>query len=277
MPLFILKGSINYMEVLNSNKLVAIKKDKSIQFLMILIAGSLTLLSFALLSNNKKHKSANTIEKGFAVVELFTSEGCSSCPAADAAIAELLSKQIKDVFILSYHVDYWNRLGWKDEFSQHQFSERQQQYARHLSLEGVYTPQVVVNGTTEFVGSNEAALNNAINNGTINGTQTNLKITAERKNNTAIVSYNITGNETVLLNTAVVLPEAESKVKRGENGGKTLHHVNIVSSLKVAELKGTGELTVAIPKQLTGKPIKIIAYTQAKQSLKVLGADEVKL
>jgi hypothetical protein len=100
-----------------------------------------------------------------------------------------LAKDIDAVYILSYHVDYWNRLGWKDEFSDSKFSERQQQYARHLSLEGVYTPQVVVNGTTEFVGSNEAALNNAITMGTNSGTQSNLKFSAERKSNTAIVSY----------------------------------------------------------------------------------------
>ncbi len=74
-----------------------------------------------MVNNNKELHSFKTEEKGFAVVELFTSEGCSSCPAADAAIAQLLSKQIKDVYILSYHVDYWNRLGWKDEFSKSLF------------------------------------------------------------------------------------------------------------------------------------------------------------
>jgi hypothetical protein len=248
----------------------------SIKGLMVLVAASTISLSFVLL-NSKKQKRIETAKEGFAVVELFTSEGCSSCPSADAVIAKLLAKNIDAVYILSYHVDYWNRLGWKDEFSDSKFSERQQQYARHLSLKGVYTPQVVVNGTTEFVGSNEAALNNAISMGTNNGTKSNLKFSAARKSNIAIVSYNITGKETVLLNTAVVLPEAETKVKRGENGGKTLHHVNIVSNLKVAEVKGSGELSIEIPAQLIGKPIKIIAYTQSKQSLKVLGADEVSM
>ena len=242
--------------------------------LLVLVTALITLLSFVLL-NSKEH--VQTVKEGFAVVELFTSEGCSSCPAADDAVAKLLAKNIKNVFILSYHVDYWNRLGWKDEFSDHKFSERQQQYSRSLSLEGVYTPQVVVNGTAQFVGSNEGALNNAVKNGISNGTRSNLTISAERKRNTAIIMYNIKGNETVLLNTAVVLPAADTKVKRGENGGRTLHHVNIVTSLNVVELKGTGELTVEIPGQLTDKPIKIIAYTQAKATLEVLGADEVIL
>ncbi len=216
--------------------------------------------------------------KGFAVVELFTSEGCSSCPAADAAIARLLSKQIKDVYILSYHVDYWDRLGWKDEFSQQKFSARQQEYSRHLSLDGVYTPQVIVNGTAQFVGSNESALGNAVNNSINKGSSSNIQITAKKTNNTVDVSYNITGsNEPMLLNAAIVLPEADTKVKRGENGGRMLHHVNIVSNLKVSEVKGSGELIIEIPGQLTGKPVKIIAYTQAKQSFKVLGADAVDL
>ena len=247
------------------------------KIVLLLTAASIALLSFAFIRSNRKPKQILASEKGFAVVELFTSEGCSSCPAADAAVAKLLSKNIKDVYILSYHVDYWNRLGWKDEFSDHQYSERQQQYARQLSLEGVYTPQVVVNGTTEFVGSNESALSNAIANNTKNQTVSNLNITAEKKNNAVLIKYSITGNETQLLNAAVVLPEADTKVKSGENGGKTLHHVNIVSTLKVTEVKGSGEITIEIPAQLTGKPIKIIAYTQSKQSLKVLGADEVAL
>jgi hypothetical protein len=253
------------------------KKFFGLKTVLLLAAALLTLLSFALINKQKKIGQMIAGEKGFAVVELFTSEGCSSCPAADAAIARLLAKNVKDVYVLSYHVDYWNRLGWKDEFSDHQYSERQQQYARQLSLEGVYTPQVVVNGSTEFVGSNESALSNAIANSTNNETASNLHITAEKKNNIVLVKYNITGSETQLLNATVLLPEADTKVKRGENGGKTLHHVNIVSNLKVTEVKGSGEISIEIPSQLMGKPIKIIAYTQARQSLKVLGADEVHL
>src|SRR5258708_21433844 len=83
--------------------------------------------------------------KGFERVELFTSEGCSSCPSADETVARLLSKNIDNVYILAYHVDYWNRLGWKDPFSKSQYSERQNQYASRFNLNSVYTPQVIVN------------------------------------------------------------------------------------------------------------------------------------
>lgn len=253
------------------------KKINISGLIIILIAGSITLLSFVFTSANKIHPTAKAKAKGFAVVELFTSEGCSSCPAADAAVARLLRKNIANTYILSFHVDYWNRLGWKDEFSQQAYSARQQQYARYLSLEGVYTPQVVVNGTAQFVGSNESSLNNAVSNGLNNGTASNVNITAVRQNNSLVINYNLTGNEALVLNTAIVLPEATTQVKRGENGGRTLQHVNIVKDLKVTDAKQSGELTMNIPRELMNKPFKVIAYTQSKQTFKVIGADEVDL
>lgn len=251
-------------------------KLKSILILITTVTASVILWSFVSSYKTERSKSV-AVNKGFTVIELFTSEGCSSCPPADAAVAELLSKQFKDVYILSYHVDYWDRLGWKDAFSQATFSNRQREYAQKLSLEGVYTPQIVVNGTTQFVGSNKTELSSAVNNSRNNGTLSNLKITAVRKDNRAIVDYNITGKQTMLLNVAVVLPDAYTKVKRGENVGKTLHHVNIVSSLKVTEVNGTGQMSIEIDAAQIGKPLKIIAYTQDKQTLKVSGADEATL
>src|ERR1700755_2161390 len=100
---------------------------------------------------------------GVAVGELFTSEGCSSCPPADALVAAV-QKEEKDqpVYILAFHVDYWDRLGWKDAFSSADYTARQKQYAQWLKLPQYYTPQAVINGTTECVGSEEANLRNAI-------------------------------------------------------------------------------------------------------------------
>src|ERR1700761_5494846 len=101
--------------------------------------------------------------KGFAVVELFTSEGCSSCPEADELIARVQQRD-RDlpVYVLAYHVDYWDRLGWKDAFSDAAYTDRQKRYASWLKVTSIYTPQVVVNGQTEFVGSESIALTNAI-------------------------------------------------------------------------------------------------------------------
>ena len=94
------------------------------------------------------------------LVELFTSEGCSSCPPADALLAELASRP--DVLALSFHVDYWDRLGWKDPFSSREASQRQNRYAALLDLATVYTPQIVVDGGWQAVGSDRADVEHAL-------------------------------------------------------------------------------------------------------------------
>jgi len=95
------------------------------------------------------------------VLELFTSEGCSSCPPADALLSKLGSSN-KSVIPLAYHVDYWNRLGWSDPFSSHEWSERQSAYARALNLSGDYTPQMVIGGGWQCVGSDGRSIARAI-------------------------------------------------------------------------------------------------------------------
>ncbi len=243
--------------------------------IIVLLAVSLTMASNGSKNKTKTRQPINDNKKGFAVVELFTSEGCSSCPPADKAMAELLEKNNPGIFILSYHVDYWNRLGWKDEFSKHVYSERQQQYARYLSLESIYTPQVIVNGTTQFVGSNKSQLNAVINTSLQNEQQADFKLTAQKKNNVIIITYNIEGNDAVILNTALVQPHASTQVNAGENGGRTLNHVNIVRELKVTEAKGAGELTIEIPKEILNTSFQLIGYTHSKKNYKVLGAQQV--
>ena len=111
------------------------KEFLSLAIIILVITSCFSFDSKKITEKNKREE-----DKGFTVIELFTSEGCSSCPSADELVNKIRSENKKDVYILSFHVDYWNRLGWKDVFSQAAFSERQQIYANHLSLEGVYTP-----------------------------------------------------------------------------------------------------------------------------------------
>ncbi len=260
----------------NGPDLKVYRNYKVISMVIVIVAATAIIICYGFMNKTKKsQQTPDNKKQGFAVVELFTSEGCSSCPPADEAIAELLAKNNPDIFILSFHVDYWNRLGWKDEFSKHAYSERQQQYARYLSLESIYTPQVIVNGTNQFVGSNESQLNAAIKTSLQNEQQTDFKVTAEKKNNSLAITYNIEGKDAVLLNLALVQPHASTQVKAGENGGKTLSHVNVVRELKVIEAKGAGELSIEIPKELLNTSFQLIPYIQSNKNYKVLGAEQV--
>jgi hypothetical protein len=213
------------------------------------------------------------VRSSFALVELFTSEGCSSCPAADALISKIDKERNPNVFVLSYHVDYWDRLGWKDPFSKAAWSARQRQYANQLSLEGVYTPQVVVNGSEEFVGSNEMRLRNSITKALQQADGSLMIKAAERKGNTIHVSYEALIAKPSLLNMALVQPSATTNVRRGENGGKQLHHINIVRTLTSIEaVNGEGKIDIAIPLELKNTPLKIIAFVQQKHNMAVVAA-----
>lgn len=243
-------------------------------FWLHLISGIiLTGISISNVRCKTKSEAGTKDGQGFAVIELFTSEGCSSCPAAEAVVERLMAKSKENVYILSYHVDYWNRLGWKDSFSNAGYSRRQSSYAARFNLNSIYTPQIVFNGSSEFVGSNESKLKSAVAESVQQAVPSNLSISTTKTNDHIAVNYSIAGDEEVLLNLALVQPEATTEVKRGENGGRTLHHINIVRSLYTLIAKGKGMTSIEVPKELTYIPLNIIAFTQAKNTMKVLGAD----
>ncbi|MGE5108140.1 MAG: DUF1223 domain-containing protein [Sphingobacteriales bacterium] len=214
----------------------------------------------------------NNMKNGIAVVELFTSEGCSSCPPADEVAAAIQKEFPDNVFVLGFHVDYWDYIGWKDEYSNAAFTKRQQDYAEHFALRSIYTPEIVLNGEKEFVGSNsnklhnevEAALNNSLK-------ETIVLSTSETENNTITVNYIYSNKEKAIINFALVQLTATSNVKRGENSGRKLHHINVVRDFKTVEVV-SGKINLTIPAGLSTKDVKIIAYAQEKSSLKVVAA-----
>jgi len=215
--------------------------------------------------------------KGFAVVELFTSEGCSSCPPADALIAKIQNEtNNQPVLILAYHVDYWNRLGWKDVFSSHACSERQHQYSNWLKLNGVYTPQVVVNGRKEFIGSDESSLRNAIKNSLQNESAAELQIMNIRTNNHQVElqfqAREVTGSTSLVL--AIVQKAAITQVRAGENGGLTLSHVQIVRNVETVELEGkkSGSSNIALPEDLNIHELELIAFLQNNSNGEITAA-----
>jgi len=232
---------------------------------------------FTFLLSVKKETKKQTTANGFAIVELFTSEGCSSCPPADEAVKQIVKEYPENVYILGFHVDYWNYIGWTDVFSNPVYSERQREYANHFGLSSIYTPQVVVNGENEFVGSKEALLRTTV--------QEKLKekpisgIVLSAKNSTAgniIVSFKINTDEKNLLHIALVQLEATTAVKRGENGGRKLNHINVVREFKTIAFKNNFEATAKfkIPGGLVAKDLKLIAFLQNEADLKISGAAE---
>jgi hypothetical protein len=185
-----------------------------------------------------------------AVVELFTSEGCSSCPPADALLREINLKQTSAgqlIIGISEHVTYWNDLGWKDPFSSPVFTERQSIYATRLSPEGSYTPQMVLNGREQFVGSDVGALESALRDDARHD-HLGMEILSSAPSSAGLdVKFSLTGNLRRPLDIVAVLTDDadRSNVQRGENSGRALQHVSVARLLtRVTTVKGAGEESV---------------------------------
>ncbi|MGR3856996.1 DUF1223 domain-containing protein [Chryseobacterium indologenes] len=232
----------------------------------------------AFIHQNKDQKTAqhSTSENsGFAVLELFTSEGCSSCPPADELMGKI-EKEYKDepVYLLSYHVDYWNRLGWKDRFSTAENSQRQQQYSRILNSQ-VYTPQLVVNGKTEFVGSDENNIRNAIRKALITSKKTPVELSAAISQHKIDVHYKApsTDPQNILL-INLVEKHSSTEVGKGENEGRHLHHWQIVHKQKLISLnkQQEGITTFKLPEGFSPENWEVIAFIQNRRTGEISGS-----
>ena len=241
-----------------------------------LIAVGLITTSFNCDDSSAKTSLVNNSTNGFAVIELFTSEGCSSCPSADNAVAKLLKEHNSNVYVLSYHVDYWDNLGWKDMFSSAAYTQLQKEYAKAFKLASIYTPQIVVNGTEQFVGSDENKIKATVNKDLQQPTDQNLNIEAKTNDNKTVhVSYN-TNATNVKLKIVLIQLSADNKIQRGENSGATLHHVNIVRDIQTLSA-ANGNIVLKIPVGLAAKDCRIIAFTQNKTDNKITSATEVNI
>jgi len=217
--------------------------------------------------------------QGPVVVELFTSQGCSSCPPADHLLREIAiwsEKQQAPVYCLSFHVDYWNSLGWKDPYSDRAFSERQRAYASAFRSRNVYTPQMIVGGSTEFVGMRSADARRAIKKGLETKPKSTITLTVKRSSDGkhSQVEYAVAGSDAdSVLNLAVLQREAKNKVPRGENAGGNLAHVNVVRSFQtVALTRPAGQIEIQLPQGLNFEKARIIAYVQNRRSMQIDGA-----
>jgi hypothetical protein len=215
-------------------------------------------------------------QKPVVVVELFTSQGCSSCPAADALLNETVrrSDDSPAVLGLSFHVTYWNDLGWKDPYSSEAFTERQKKYADVMKLESIYTPEMIVNGVSEFVGSDRKSLSAAIERGAHEVPAFGVVATAVFSAEKVTVGYQVDRKPAnTQLNIALVAPRVENEVLRGENKGKKLTHANVVVMLKTIDLAPSGEVVLAREPGLLRDPgLFVVLFVQDSQTLKILSA-----
>jgi hypothetical protein len=257
---------------------------KSIKSLILPTGFIITVLSLAAFMSEgmvTSEKATPKVEgKGFAVIELFTSEGCSSCPPADELLAKLQQEaQGKPVYILAYHVDYWNSLGWKDVFSNADYSKRQKQYGNWLTAQ-IYTPQVIVNGKAEFVGSDEPAIRNAISEQLTTRPTATLTLQAHQDGETLHIQYQSAGaakGSKLLIN--IVQKNAQSNVERGENAGRSLTHVQIVRKLQteVLSTNGSGSATVVLPKGFNNQSWEILGLIQDQSNGEISAAAKADL
>jgi hypothetical protein len=207
------------------------------------------------------------------LVELFTSEGCSSCPPGDALLERLDREQPvagARIIVLSEHVDYWNHIGWADPYSSPALSSRQEQYARRFHTDGPYTPQMVVDGKWEFVGSDARTAESAIRSGI---KQPKVAIRIGEENGSSVVEVDPLPAEKARKANVYVAYAADAGVQdvlRGENRGRRLHHVAIVKDLKqVGTVDGrSGFKTRVTPES----GARLIVFVQEPGNGPVLGA-----
>jgi len=188
--------------------------------------------------------NARAADAPVAVVELFTSQGCSSCPEADKVLAEYAKKQ--KVLALSFHVDYWNYLGWKDTFSQAEFTERQKRYAATFRRRGIYTPQAVINGRDHAVGSRRGDIESLIQSYTKSGKGLTVALNTRRDMEKIRVTTDAASGDATLW-VVYFDKKRQVKIKRGENRGRTITYHNVVRNVSMLGMMKQGKIDVTLP------------------------------
>jgi len=227
---------------------------------------------------NAKAQAVKPFAKPKALVELFTSQGCSSCPGAHSIVENIYSDPLfgqDSVLTLSFHVDYWDDLGWKDTFSKKQFTTRQKNYQDLFNAEGVYTPQFVINGRSGFSGNNEPRLRRELKAlyAASKLMNTGLKLKELiREDQKLIFTYLVDGNsENKMLHAAIISCNDTTLASAGENAGLALSSRNTILNLVQLPLKSPGSRAfVYLPKEKEKKNLKFVLWVQDANNAQVL-------
>jgi hypothetical protein len=224
---------------------------------------------------------------GVAVVELFTSEGCSSCPPAEGVFEHVVSDArlaARHVVPLAFHVDYWDDLGWRDRFSSARFTDRQKAYARAFGDSGLYTPEIVVNGDAHFVGSDAAAAERGVRGALARAAAVRVSARVRRLAPDRVAVHADLGGPAASLEgahlvVAIVQHVAIVGVTAGENAGRTLRHTDVVRALADEPLgTRTGvEVVVPLPWTPLAGDAAAVALVQDVRGMTILGADAAEL
>ena len=265
------------------------------------ILAGLALISLAILTSGvfvRPNAQTSSSSPGAArtpvVVELFTSEGCSSCPPADALLTRLTEQQFYEnaqLITLEEHVDYWDNQGWTDPFSSRDWTYRQNVYAGILGNRNPYTPQMVVDGTVEFNGSYAQKARQAILEAA-GKTKIPVTLVLGSTNETGKGDFSVTvgklggttKGEAAEVWLAITETGLHSAVKRGENAGQDLHHAAVVRSMrKIGEAKADAETSfsedarVPLQKEWKRENLRAVLLVQEKKSRRILGAAETRI
>jgi hypothetical protein len=208
-----------------------------------------------------------------AVVELFTSEGCSSCPPAEEYLGELTGRS--DVLALSFHVDYWDDLGWRDPFSLAAFTTRQRGYASRLKLSSIFTPQVIVDGQESLLGSDRRAIGASLRS----SREASVALALTQQNGDLVVAVTPAPNsEPADLIFVSFRRQVKSSIGRGENQGRTLQEFNVVRELRVIGHSAGSPLQLRVPVASMPKDATDIAVLAQRQGQgEILGAVRLAL
>jgi hypothetical protein len=221
--------------------------------------------------------AANAEQRRPVLLELFTSEGCSSCPPADALLEELDKTQPvagTEILVLSEHVDYWDQIGWRDRFSSPLFTARQRSYGDRFHLDEVYTPQIVVDGSAEVLGSDKGAVLRAVKQAGP-ADKVVVSLTALPNARAAVkidpLPASLKGDATVFVALADV--EDTSDIRSGENKGRRLHHVSVVRSLTaVGKVTAKDGFTKELALGDHPEHMRLIAFVQEAKQGRILGS-----
>ena len=228
---------------------------------------------------------AEPAERVPVLAELFTSEGCSTCPPADLFVQTLETQPIPgiEIIVLSEHVDYWNQQGWTDPYSSAEISERQRAYGEHFKLADVYTPQLVIDGYQQMAGSDKKKADLALRDASAQK-KIALQITnavSERGRMRAHVesgSYDLEkGPRSLDVYVAIALNRAESQVARGENANRHLTHIAVMRKLtRIGKMKAgerfTRDLDLKIDNNIDPRNLRVVAFLQDPDSWRIYGA-----